>query len=530
MSAVRNEVWVSGVGLTAFGRQPGANAIALQARAASKALWDAGISRASVDGIITGYATTMNHLMPANVLAEYLGLRPRLAFGMSVGGATGLAMIRQGAELVRSGVLESVLIVGGENRATGQSSSDSAGILAGVGQPDYETPLGVTVPAYYALLESEYLARYGLNPEDLAPLAVQMREHAQLHQGAHFRQPISVEDVLNSRLISDPLRLLDCCPLSDGGAAVVLTGKGTAGGVRITGLGSANLHQHVSASDPSDYGAARSAEEALEEAGIGLGQVDYAGVYDSFTVTLAILLEELGFVERGSAGMHAREGSFSVTGPLPLNTHGGLLSYGHSGVAGGMAHFIESVFQLRGEAGARQVPRLVSPEATSSNAFLHGEGGVLSAHMSLVLNREGSASKRESSPEQDEFSSGPAREPDDWTTGHRALKLGHCPECGQLWYLPRFRCPQCGTREHDRRDAAGTGAVVAITRVHRPIRGADPQDRALVLVALDEGPRVMGMAVEGLQVGDRVEVSFAKEVSTEARTRPVFRAQRPPSR
>lgn len=275
--------WVSGVGLTAFGRLPGTTALSLQAGAASEALRDAGVEADAVDGLITGYATTMNHLMPANVLAEYLGMRPRSAFGMSVGGATGLAMIRQGAELVRSGAFENVLVVAGENRATGASGSDVTGVLAGVGHAQYEAVLGATVPGYYALLESEYLARHGLWPEDLAPLAVQMREHARAHEGAHFRHPISVGDVAGSRPIADPLRLFDCCPLSDGGAAVLLTGDGGPGGIRVSGLGSANLHQHVSGSDPFGYGAARSSEEALREAGVALDEVEYAGVYDSFT-------------------------------------------------------------------------------------------------------------------------------------------------------------------------------------------------------------------------------------------------------
>jgi len=130
-----------------------------------------------------------------------------------------------------------------------------------------------------------------------------------------------------------------------------------------------------------DTGAARAAQRAFDEAGMAVEDVDYLGIYDSFTITLAMLLEEIGFAARGKAAARAACGDFGTHGPLPLNTHGGLLSFGHSGLSGGLAHIVEAVRQLTGRAGTRQVP--------ASNAFVHADGGVLSTHVSLLLTREG---------------------------------------------------------------------------------------------------------------------------------------------
>src|SRR5215469_7372760 len=154
--------WISGVGLTPFGRLPSRSALDWQAVAAEEALADAALDRSDVDGIIAGYATTLRHLMPADVLAERLAIRPAVAFGTSAGGATGLAMLAQAVSLVTAGMAKRVLVVAGEDRASGQSTDTSMAALAQVGHPDYEVPLGATVPAYYALLASCYLSRHGL--------------------------------------------------------------------------------------------------------------------------------------------------------------------------------------------------------------------------------------------------------------------------------------------------------------------------------------------------------------------------------
>jgi len=362
---------------TRFGRHEGRSALDLMAEAANAALAQSGLRRADIDGVLCGYATTFPHLMLATLLSEKLGLDPHYAHGMQMGGATGAAMVLLARELVRAGRCRRVLVVAGENRLTGQAVDASIQTLAQVGEADTEVPNGASVPAYYALLASAYMHQTGTRREDLAEFAALMRRHAASHPHAHLNEAISVEQVLASRPIATPLHLLDCCPISDGAVALVVSAD--EGPVRISGAGQAHRHQHLSAlRDLLDTGAARALKLAYADAGIGQDQVDYLGIYDSFTITLAMLLEELGFAPRGGAADRARRGDFDAAGPLPLNTHGGLLSFGHSGVAGGMAHVAEAWTQLAGRAGSRQVgaPRC---------ALVHADGGVLSAHVSLVL-------------------------------------------------------------------------------------------------------------------------------------------------
>ncbi|MBW8825694.1 MAG: thiolase family protein [Acidobacteria bacterium] len=373
--------YIAGSFATAFGRHEGQDTLGLMTQAATGALADAGLERADIDGIICGYSTTMPHLMLATVFAEHFGIRPRYAAALQLGGATGLAMAATAHFVIQSKAASRLLIVAGENRLSGQTRDSAIQALAQVGHPRYEVPLGTTVPAYYGLIASAYLDGRGAGEADLAELAVAMRSHAVDSPGAHYREPITVEDVLVSRAVAEPLKLLDCCPVSDGGAAMVVTGDQVNDHcLRVLGSGQAHQHQHVSVvPDLLSYGAGPSSRMALDEAGIGLDRIRYAAVYDSFTVTLALLLEEIGLAPPGQAGALARDGHFSPGGAVPLNTHGGLLSYGHCGVAGAMSHMAELQRQLTGRAGARQIPG--QPDV----ALLHGDGGVMSSHTSMVV-------------------------------------------------------------------------------------------------------------------------------------------------
>jgi len=377
-------IYLTGVGLSPFGRIPGRDSLDWQCLAAQAALEDAELDIGEIDAVIAGYSTTASHLMPANLLAERLGIHPTVAFGTSVGGGTGNAMLAQASNLVQSRAASQVLVAAGENRASGQTRAQSTSVLAQVGHDHYEVPLGGTVPAYYALLASRYLWTYGLEDKALAPLPVQMREHAARKAGAHFQTPVTVADVMASRPVAEPLRLLDCCPVSDGGAALVVSGAAVSDrSVEVLGIGQAHLHQHLSALEPGNTGAGLAAERALASAGVALSDVDVFGIYDSFSITVALILEELELAPHGRAGSYARAGAFEPDGRFPMNTHGGLLSYGHSGVAGGMAHVAEVVTQIRGERGAGQV-------ANCQVGYVHADGGVLSAHVGVVLGRRGS--------------------------------------------------------------------------------------------------------------------------------------------
>jgi acetyl-CoA acetyltransferase len=374
--------YITGVGLTSYGKHEGSSSLDLMSQAAALALADAGLKRNEIGGVLCGYSTVSPHIMLATVFAEHFGIEPSYAHAVQVGGATGLAMTMLAHTLVEAGVVRHVLVVAGENRLTGQSRDASIQALAQVGHPDYEMPLGPTIPAYYGLVASRYMHEYGVTQEDLAEFAVLMRRHALKHPGAQFHEPITVADVMASKPVAMPLKLLDCCPVSDGGAAFIISREPTTDArVRIRGCAQAHTHQHVTAAPSLDkLGAEIAIAKAKAATGIGISDVRYAAVYDSFTITLAMLLEDLGLAGRGEAAARVRAGYFSRDGDTPLNTHGGLLSYGHCGVGGAMAHLVETHLQMTGRAGERQV-------RDASLALLHGDGGVLSSHVSMFLER-----------------------------------------------------------------------------------------------------------------------------------------------
>ncbi len=370
--------YISGVAMTPFGKLAPADALALQCRAAEACLADAGAERGEIDAVLTGYATTMPHVMPATLFAETFGVSPVFAHGVSAGGATGLLMVDLARRLVQAGAARRVLVVAGEDRRSGAGAGDVLKTLAQVGHPRHEVPNGASIPGYYALITARYLHETGLGERDLAAIPVLMRAHAAATEGAQYREPITVEDVMASKPIAPPLKLLDCCPVSDGAAAALISADPAPGAPAIAGSAQAHTHQHLSEA-PEDIalGARRAAAAAFAEAGRAPADMGRLGVYDSFPVTLSLLLEAAGISAPGRAAAEAAEGRFAADGPLPLNTHGGLMSYGHPGVAGGLSHLVETVRRMRGDdaAGAARRPL----------AFLHGDGGVLSANVSLVL-------------------------------------------------------------------------------------------------------------------------------------------------
>jgi acetyl-CoA acetyltransferase len=241
------------------------------------------------------------------------------------------------------------------------------------------------VPSAYALVAQRYMHEYGVTPDDLAGVAVAMRRNAARHPGAHMRDPLTIADVAASRMISSPLRMLDCSLISDGGAAVIVSASGALSAeerkVIILGTGQGHTHEHiVAAPSLTEFGCSTSSKIAFDRAGVKASDIDIVEIYDSFTITLLVELESIGFFKRGEAGAAIAEGALDIAGALPCNTHGGLLSHGHSGAAGGMFHVVEAVTQLRGLGGERQAGE---PEL----AFVHGDGGILSAHCSIILGR-----------------------------------------------------------------------------------------------------------------------------------------------
>ncbi len=377
---------ITGAFDTAVGKLDGSTSLGLQCEAALGAMADAGLMGRDIDGLLAAYSFTAPHPMLASVLGEQLGIAPSYSVAMQAGGATACVMVMQAMALVEVGFCRHVLCITGDNRLTGMSRDGAVAALAAFGHEQWEQPFGISIPAAYALVARRYMYEFGTTSEHLAAIAVTHRNHAMRHPKAQMRTPITLDDVARSKPIATPLRLLDCCLISDGAAAVIVSASDAARDgakpvVKLLGAGQMNTHEHlVAAPSLVDFGCKQSSAQAFARAGVAPKDIDVAEIYDSFTITLLVELESIGFFARGEAGPAALAGALDLGGALPCNTHGGLLSYAHSGAAGGMFHIVEAVRQLRGEASTRQVP-------DAELAFVHGDGGVLSAHCSLVLGR-----------------------------------------------------------------------------------------------------------------------------------------------
>lgn len=385
---LQRRVAIVGVGESDIGHLPHMSGLALNAQAASRALDDAGLRPQHIDGLLTAYSLTEPYFMMGSVLAEYLGLQPRLNASMVVGGATPGVMIHHAAQAIACGQAETVLVCAGENRASGQSRDDALAALSTVGHPYFELPYGLSIPAAYAMIARRHMAELGTTEAQLAAVAVTARAHAALHPNAHKTAPISVADVLQSKPIADPLKLLDCCLISDAGGAVIVTSAERARDltdhpVLLAGIGEFHTHEHLlCAPSLTTFGSRQSGAAAYAMAGLTPADVDVAELYDCFSVVPLIEAEDLGLCPRGGAASHFAEGHARIGGRLPMNTHGGLLSHAHAGAAGGLFGVIEAVRQLRGGQGLRQV-------ANAQVALVHNEGGILSSHCTMLFTRDG---------------------------------------------------------------------------------------------------------------------------------------------
>jgi acetyl-CoA acetyltransferase len=381
---LKNRAVIVGVGESDIGQLPHMTGLGLNAQAARRAIADAGIRPSEIDGLLTAYSFSEPYFMLGSVLAEYLGLQPTYCSSLVVGGASPTVMLHHAAQAVSTGAAKIVLVCAGENRATGMSRDEAVTALAAVGHPYFEAPYGIGIPSLYALVATAYMKRYGTTREEMAAVAVSTRAHATRHPRAQMRTPISVQDVLSSKPISDPLNMLDCCLISDAGGAFIVTTPERACTLRgkpiyLAGIGEAHTHEHLtSAPSLTEFGAGHSSRAAYAMAGLGPKDMNLAMLYDCFSIVPIIEMEELGLVERGSAGAFFAAGRAAPGGSLPVNTHGGMLSHAHAGAVGGLMAIIEAVLQLRGGAQDRQVPN-------AHAAIVHGEGGILSSHCTAIL-------------------------------------------------------------------------------------------------------------------------------------------------
>jgi acetyl-CoA acetyltransferase len=383
MSELSRAVAVVGVDESdEIGTLPHKTAMQLHAEASRNALADAGIDKQEVDGLFTAGVSTTE-------LGEYLGIQPTYTDGTTVGGASFVIHVGHAVAAIAAGLCRVALISHGQSGRSGIGVP--TGSLYGANAAQFEGPWGLPSPVgAYALACSRHMHQYGTTHEQLAEIAVATRAWAVMNPKAMMRQPLTIDDVLNSRWISWPLHLLDCCLVTDAGGAAVLTSAARARDTRqppVAVLGFGEHHDHSIISQMPDLTAGPgkvSGQRAFDMAGVRREDVDVAEIYDSFTYTVLLSLEDLGFCAKGEGGAFVSGQRTAPGGAFPMNTQGGGLSYTHPGMFG-IFTIVEAVRQLRGDyAAAGQLERQVRDARV---ALVHGTGGVLSATGTAILGR-----------------------------------------------------------------------------------------------------------------------------------------------
>lgn len=364
----------------------GETVLQIQARTAKAALNDAGLDMAEVDGLLTAgiWGVPGPGSLMTITLGEYLGIRPRFVDGTNIGGSAFEAHVAHAALAIESGYCDVALISYGSTQRSERSRT--LGGRPPILTMQYETPYGMLMPiGGYALAAMRHMHDYGTTPEQLAEVAVATRQWASLNPAAMMRDPITVDDVLASPMISDPLHLLDSCLVTDGAGAIVMTTAERARSLKkppvyVRGYGESHTHWNISQMpDLTLTTAAETGKRAMEMAGVSHDSIDVVEIYDSFTITVLLTLEALGFCGRGESGAFIADGRTAPGGSFPMNTNGGGLSYAHPGMYG-LLLLIEAVRQLRGESGERQI-------AGARTALVNGTGGTLSSTATCILSR-----------------------------------------------------------------------------------------------------------------------------------------------
>ena len=356
---------------------PDKTAYQLHAESARGALADAGLTIRDVDGFCTSGVGPIGILS----LAQHLDLHPRWVDSQSIGGSSFVSHCLHAAAAISGGLCDVALVTYGSTAASERFAIGTGGGSAMDPPDNFEAPFGPTIVGSYALVAQRHMHQYGTTSEQLAEIAVTMRRHASANPNAKYRDPITVEDVLASRIISSPLHLLDCCIISDGAGALVLTSVERARDLAqppVVILGGAEAVQHhgIGRRDLLDIAARQSGPLALERAGVRHADIDMAMIYDSYTITVLATLESLGFCKPGEGGAFCADGRIGLGGALPINTDGGGLSSNHPGMRG-IFLVIEATKQLRRSRGAAQVP-------DAELALVHGTGGMLGQRHSGV--------------------------------------------------------------------------------------------------------------------------------------------------
>ena len=358
-----------------------ASILALQAQAITRALADAGLNTSDVDGLATSGVSRFS----ATQVADYLGIQPAWSDSTFAGGSAYEMYVARAVQAIEAGQASVVVVSFASNQRSAKSRRLGGVVESHTPEAQFETPYGPLYPiSYYAMAAQRYMHEYGATPADLAQVAVLAREWALLNPKAYRygAEPLTVDDVQNSTMVSTPLTAADCCLVTDGGGAVVITSLERARDlrrdpIRILGYGEATTNTSMTQASLLPTGARESGQRAFASAGLTPADVDVIELYDSFTITVLLSLEALGFCAPGEASAFVASADARPGGRLPLNTSGGGLSYCHPGQFGVLL-LVEAVRQLRGEAGDRQV-------ADPAVALAHGTGGILSTHATVLL-------------------------------------------------------------------------------------------------------------------------------------------------
>lgn len=377
---LQTPVYIVGAAETPLGKVPDQSEMSMVALAAQEALGEAGLKFKDVDAVFTNYMGEEGSVQ----LGEYLGIQPRFAESSDHGGASFEFFVHHAMLAVATGRCEVALIGYASRQRSRKNRKRALSQLDGSLASQFDAPYGIHYPiGHYALSAARYMHQYGITSEHLAHVALAAREWAQLNPKAWSRDPLTLAEVMASPLLADPLRKADCCLVTDGGGAIVVARRDRARDaakepVRILGAGESHVQWHVAqCPDLTVTPGVVSGREAFGMAGVKPADVDVLEPYDNFTHAVLLYLEDLGFCAKGEAGAFVAEGRLKPGGSLPSMTSGGGLSYCHPGALG-ILLLIEAVRQVRGEAGARQVPG-------ARIAVAHGTGGLAFSTASTVV-------------------------------------------------------------------------------------------------------------------------------------------------
>ena len=382
MQELRAKTAIAGVGQAGLGLANGFTEMEILVQAATRAVADAGLTLRDIDGIATA---SVNSTMWSMSVIEHLGIRPTYIDGTMVGGSSFVAHLLAAAQALHSGQCNAVLVCYGSTQRTATMDRAATGAARQQLDPQpFEAPYQPLSPiSSYALAAARHMAEFGTTREHLAEVALAARRWAQLNPEAYRRDPLTLEEVLESRMISDPLTVLDCCLVTDGAGAYVLVRADRAKDlpqppIYLLGNATAVWHRQISEMPDLTVTAARqSSRLAYEMAGVSPQDIDVVELYDAFTINTILFLEDLGFCAKGEGGAFVENGGIAPGGHLPVNTNGGGLSCVHPGMYG-MFITIEAIRQLRQAAGERQIK-------DAELALVHGNGGTLSSQSTAIF-------------------------------------------------------------------------------------------------------------------------------------------------